>query len=204
MEGVARSGVFGRPGFYGRMVVGMKISHIIGGVLDTVVKVVLIAVIVVYAYKYALEAYNFGYRVFAEEPVSNSGSAKVISIYIPENATAMEIGEVLEENGLIKDARLFLVQELLSGHHDELREGKYELSSDMTPEEMIKVLTADTGEGEEEAAGTSAENGGASGRDGTEDDAGDGTNERTEDGMEDGMNGGDGTLEGNGAGEEQQ
>ena len=128
----------------------MKISHIIGGVLDTVIKIVMVVVIVTYAYKYALQAYDFGYRVFAEEAVSEPGAAKVISIYIPENATAMEIGKALEENGLIKDARLFLVQELLSGHHNELREGKYELSSDMTPEEMIKVLTAEPADGEEE------------------------------------------------------
>lgn len=159
----------------------MKISHIIGGVLDTVIKIVLVVVIVTYAYKYAMEAYNFGYRVFAEGAVSEPESAKVISIYIPEGATAMEIGEVLEENGLIKDARLFLVQELLSGHHDELREGKYELSSDMTPEEMIKVLTADPGDEEEEAAE------GSTGEDGV-------TPEGDEVSGEDGAEGSDGTM----------
>ena len=128
----------------------MKVGQIIGAVLDTVVKIVIIGVIVTYTYKYALEAYDFGYRVFAEEPVSSPEAAKAISIYIPENATAMEVGEVLEEKGLIRDARLFLVQELLSGHHNELREGRYELSSDMKPEDMIKILTAEPPEEEEE------------------------------------------------------
>ena len=130
----------------------MKVGQIIAAVLDTVVKIVIIGVIVTYTYKYALEAYDFGYRVFAEEPVSSPEAAKAISIYIPKDATAMEVGEVLEEKGLIRDARLFLVQELLSGHHNELREGRYELSSDMTSEDMIKVLTAEPPEEEEEAA----------------------------------------------------
>ena len=47
----------------------MKVSHIIGSVLDTVFKIALLVVIVNYTYKYALEAYDFGYRVFAEEAV---------------------------------------------------------------------------------------------------------------------------------------
>ena len=136
----------------------MKVGQIIGAVLDTVVKIVIIGVIVTYTYKYSLEAYEFGYRVFAEEPVSSPEAAKAISVYIPENATAMEVGEVLEEKGLIRDARLFLVQELFSGHHNELREGSYELSSDMTSEEMIKVLTAEPAEEEEDTSGKAAEN----------------------------------------------
>ena len=81
-------------------------SHIIGSVLDTMFKIALMAVIVVYTYKYAMEAYAFGYRVFAEGPVSSPEAAKVVSIYIPGETDAMEIGKVLEEKGLIKDARM--------------------------------------------------------------------------------------------------
>lgn len=58
----------------------MKVSHIIGSVLDTVFKIALLVLIVSYTYKYALEAYDFGYRVFAEEAVSTPETAKVISI----------------------------------------------------------------------------------------------------------------------------
>ncbi len=162
----------------------MKVGQIIGAVLDTVVKIVIIGVIVSYTYKYALEAYDFGYQVFAEEPVSSPEAAKVISIYIPESATAMEVGEVLEEKGLIRDARLFLIQELLSGHHDELREGSYELSSDMTSEEMIKVLTAEPSEDEEEdTSGKAAEDGKEDGSDSPEE-ASEGGEEAPEEGTE--------------------
>lgn len=134
------------------MMVGMKASQIIGTVLDAVIKIVAIVVVVMFTYKYALEAYDFGYRVFAEEPVSSAEAAKTISISITEDATVMDIGEVLEEKGLIKNARLFWVQELLSGHHDELRPGIYELSSDMTSDEMIKIITAEPVKDEDAAA----------------------------------------------------
>lgn len=128
----------------------MKAAQIIGSVLDTAIKIIVLVVVVMFAYKYAMQAYDFGYRIFAEEPVTVAGTAKVISISISEDATAMNIGEVLEEKGLIRDARLFYVQELLSGHHGEMRPGIYELSSDMTSEQMIDILTAEPAETEEE------------------------------------------------------
>lgn len=175
----------------------MKVSHIIGSVLDTVFKIALLVLIVSYTYKYALEAYDFGYRVFAEEAVSTPETAKVISIYIPDGATAMEIGEALEEKGLIKDARLFFVQELLSGHHGELREGTYELSSAMKPEEMIKILTAkpsEDGEASAEEDDTATQDDG----NGKESESGDGAGEPETSGEESGEegNGGDAQPEG--------
>lgn len=125
------------------MGVKMKTRQLVGSVADTVVKIVVIIVVVMFTYKYALEAYNFGYKVFAEEALSTAEDARVISISITEEATAMDIGKVLQEKELIADARLFYVQELLSGHHDELIPGIYELSSNMTSKEMIEVVTTE-------------------------------------------------------------
>lgn len=120
----------------------MNAKHIIGTVFDTVLKIVVIVAVIMFTYKYAVEAYGFGYRVFAEEPVSSPETAKIISIAITEEASLMDIGTVLEEKGLINDARLFYVQEMLSPYHDEIRPGIYELSSDMTAEEMMEIMSA--------------------------------------------------------------
>ena len=128
----------------------MNVKNLIGTVLDTIIKVVLIAVVVVYTYRYAVQAYDFGYRIFAEEPVSASDGSKAISISVTEEATVEEIGAVLEENGMIRDARLFYVQELLSSYHDKIKPGIYELRSDMTAREMLAVMSAESSETEEE------------------------------------------------------
>lgn len=127
----------------------MKAAQIIGSILDTAVKIVALVVVVMFTYKYAMQAYEFGYRIFAEKPVSMAETARVISISISEDATAMNIAEVLEEKGLIRDANLFYVQEFLSGHHGELKPGIYELSSDMTARQMIDIMTAQPVETEE-------------------------------------------------------
>lgn len=128
----------------------MKATQVVGSVFETVIKIVVLIIVVVLTYEYATDAYDFGYRIFAEQPVSSAETAKVISISISEDATAMDIGKVLEEKGLIRDANLFYVQEYLSGHHGEMRPGIYELSSDMTSEQMIDILTAEPTEAEEE------------------------------------------------------
>ena len=177
----------------------MKASQLIGSVLDTVVKIVVVIIVVMFTYKYAVEAYDFGYRIFADEPVSAPETAIVISMSITEDATAMDIGKVLEEKGLIEDARLFYMQELLSGHHDELKTGIYELSSDMTSKEMIEIMTADSENSQ--TAGEAGESSGAGGDSGlAEDGEADGSDEAAGDGEADG-NGeaaGDGEADGNG------
>lgn len=147
----------------------MNTKQLIGSVIDTIFKIVIIAVMVMFTYKYATEAYDFGYRVFAEEPVSSPETAKAISIAITEEASLMDIGTVLEEKGLINDARLFYVQEMLSKYHDEIRPGIYELSSDMTAEEMMAVMATPPAE-EEPGDGAAAEGGGDAGNteDGTD------------------------------------
>ncbi len=161
----------------------MNTKQLIGTVFDTVLKIVIIIVVVMFTYKYATDAYNFGYRIFTEAPVAEEGNAKVISIAITEEAGTMDIGEVLEEKGLINDAKVFYVQELISEYHGELKPGIYELSSDMTVKEMMEIMSAEDEESgaeevssgsvtaeEDSSAGT--EDGGAESSGTPEDDTG--------------------------------
>ena len=128
----------------------MNVKQLVGTILDTVIKIVIIAVVVTYTYRYAVQVYEFGYRISAEEPMSSAENARFISISVTEDATVMDIGEVLQEKGMIRDARLFYIQELLSVYHDKLKPGVYELSSNMTAKEMLAVMSAEPAEGEEE------------------------------------------------------
>lgn len=161
----------------------MNTKQLIGTVFDTVLKIVIIIVVVMFTYKYATDAYNFGYCIFTEAPVAEEGNAKVISIAITEEAGTMDIGEVLEEKGLINDAKVFYVQELISEYHGELKPGIYELSSDMTVKEMMEIMSAEDEESgaeevssgsvtaeEDSSAGT--EDGGAESSGTPEDDTG--------------------------------
>ncbi len=119
----------------------MNVKGLIFAVVETVIKVVVLAAAVMLILKGINKAYDFGYRVFADEPVS-ANNGRTITVGVAENATASDIADMLEEKGLIKDAKLFLVQERLSSYHDELKPGIYDLSTGMTANEMMQIMAA--------------------------------------------------------------
>ena len=127
----------------------MKAIYLITAAVETIIKVVVLAAVVVFIVRGASKAYDFGYRVFADEPISVSGG-RTITVGISENMSVKDIALMLEEKGLIEDADLFVVQELLSAYHGELRPGIYDLGTDMTATQMMEIMSASGQETEED------------------------------------------------------
>lgn len=127
----------------------MNAKYLIVAMIETIIKIAVLAAVVVFVFRGATQAYDFGYRVFADQPVSVSGG-RTMTVGIPENASVKEIAEMLEEKGLIEDSKLFIVQELLSAYHKKILPGIYDLSTDMTAEQMLEVMSTPTDTGEEE------------------------------------------------------
>ena len=124
------------------------------GLLDTIVKVVFVIVVVMMINKYARVAYNYGYRIFNQVPVS-SGTGRTVTVTVSEGDSAAKIADKLAGVGLITDKRLFRLQEQFSDYHGMEAPGTYELSTAMTPEEMLQIM----------ASGASAEETSSSGDD---------------------------------------
>jgi len=112
------------------------------GILDTIIRVVIIIVAAMLITKYAKVAYNFGYNIFYQVPVTTSGEGKTVRITIDDTVTVTELAKQLEEVGIIQDWKLFYVQERFSNYHGKIVGGTYELSSTMTADELLEVLTA--------------------------------------------------------------
>ena len=62
----------------------------------------------------------------------------------------MEIGEILDKNGLISSPYIFTLQERLSAYHGKLKEGTYILNTSQTPTEMMQIMSAETEDAESE------------------------------------------------------
>lgn len=127
----------------------MKVGYLIGAAVEMIVKVVVVAAVVMFVFRGATQAYEFGYKVFADEPMSISGG-RTITVGISDNMSTSDIAQMLEEKGLIEDARLFVVQELLSAYHGEITPGIYDLSTAMTAQEMLAVMSVPAEESEDE------------------------------------------------------
>ena len=126
----------------------MKVRYLIGAVVEAIIKVVVLAIIVMFVLRTSTAAYDFGYRVFANEPVSLTGG-RTITVGIAESADVKDVAAMLEEKGLIKDADLFVIQELLSAYHGKILPGIYDLSTSMTADEMLAVMSTPTEEAAE-------------------------------------------------------
>ena len=117
----------------------MKSKNVVMPIFSIVFKVVLAIIIVMLVYTWSKDAYEYGQRVFNEPPVS-VGDGRNVTVVVNQGDSAKEIGAMLEKNGLIRDAKLFMVQEMLSAYKDELQPGTYELSTSMTTEEMMEIM----------------------------------------------------------------
>lgn len=126
----------------------MKVGYLIGAAVEMIVKVVVVSAVVMFVFRGATQAYEFGYKVFADEPMSISGG-RTITVGISDNMSTSDIAQMLEEKGLIEDARLFVVQELLSAYHGEITPGIYDLSTAMTAQEMLAIMSVPEEESEE-------------------------------------------------------
>lgn len=116
----------------------MRIRDIIFNVLETTLKIALGIVIVTMIYRGANMAFEYGYRIFDEPPMSEVGRDVVVEI--PEGMNAEQMGELFYQKGLIRDVKLFRLQYLLSEFKADLKPGEYVLSTAMTVEEMFMTM----------------------------------------------------------------
>ena len=115
-------------------------------IIMTVLKYVLIALLVMFFISRAREFYHMGYGIFMQKGIDSEGNGHDVTIVIDEEADSMAaLGKLLERHGLIENANIFRVQELFSAYHDETIEpGTYILSTEMTTEEILGVLTGNS------------------------------------------------------------
>lgn len=129
----------------------MNSKQLAGAIFGTIFKVAVAVIVIFYIYKAAVVAYDYGYRIFAEGPVAEAPGFDV-NITITADKDVRDIGELLESRGLIKDSKLFVIQELLSEEHGKIKEGSYTLNTSMTVEEMLKIMAEEEETSEEEEA----------------------------------------------------
>ncbi len=129
----------------------MSLKDVIFAIFETAFKLAAAVIIVVMIYRGANLAFDYGYRIFEEPPMSEVG--RDVTVTIPEGMSAEEMGELFYQKGLIRDVNLFRLQYLLSEYKEELNSGKFILSTSMQVEEMMAVMAGNPIEEEDAASG---------------------------------------------------
>ncbi|MBQ8986972.1 MAG: endolytic transglycosylase MltG [Lachnospiraceae bacterium] len=121
-----------------------KLRTTIGVIVDTLgslIIYVLIAAAILFMAGQAKHYYEVGYGVFSQQGKDAKGTGKVVQFTVEEGTTATGLAEKLEEAGLVESARLFLIQERVSDYAGQYVAGTYALSSEMTTEDIMKVIS---------------------------------------------------------------
>lgn len=91
-------------------------------------------------FKAGTYCYDFGYRIFTEEPVAVAPGTDVV-VQISEDMSGYDIGKLLEEKGLVRDGTLFYAQLKLSAYAKKINSGTYTLNTSMDTKEMMGVMS---------------------------------------------------------------
>ena len=126
----------------------MRLKDIVGATAQFIIKVALFAFLIMYIVKAATAAYDYGYRVFTE-PAMAFGDGRIISVSVAQDASALDVGKMLQEKGLIRDGRLFMIQEFLSEQHGKIQPGIYDLNTNMTAQQILEVIAPEEMDEEE-------------------------------------------------------
>lgn len=120
----------------------MDSKRVTTAVAGTIIKIAIAAFVIYFVYNTAVGAYDYGFRVFAEPPMEEAPGT-VVNVVIADGTSSTEVGKLLVEKKLVRDAKLFNVQEVLSEYKDKIRPGAYELNTSMTAEEILAVIAAE-------------------------------------------------------------
>lgn len=118
----------------------MKTKNTASAILFTILKIVILVLIVLALIAIGKKAYEFGYKVFAQETVSDPPGKDVV-VTIPDGMDAGDVGKLLEEKRLILDADVFRVQEFLSKYHNKIKPGTYTLNNSWSADMMLEVIS---------------------------------------------------------------
>lgn len=85
-------------------------------------------------------AYDFGHQIYDGQGVT-AAPGRDMAVVISEGQSVQEIAKILERYGLIRDEKVFWVQERLSNYHGQIQPGNYILNTSQDGNTMIAILT---------------------------------------------------------------
>ena len=127
----------------------MSASKVVLKILHICIIALLIVLVAFGLLQVGTAAYDMGYRVFTEGSVDSEPGRDVV-VEVTEGMSALSLGRLLEEKGLVDSAYVFMAQMKLSVYANKVKPGLYTLNTSQTAEEMLAVMSASDEPAEEE------------------------------------------------------
>lgn len=117
----------------------MNVKSLAIGFMGFVIRGVILVILILTVYKVGQKAYDFGFGIFTEEPMTPE-PGRDVSITIVQGDSTMDVAKMLEEKGLIRDPYLFYVQKKCSVYDKDIEPGFYTLNTSMTADDMFAII----------------------------------------------------------------
>ena len=128
----------------------MKTTTVVGAVLGAIIRVLAVVAVVYLIYEGSVICYDYGFRIFTAPAMTTEERARTVRVTITSDMSAFDIGELFEDKGLVRDAKLFALQYYLSEYLKDVEPGVFELNTSMTAEDMMAAMVKIDPEEEED------------------------------------------------------
>ena len=112
-------------------------------------RLALLILVVAGVFKIGEYAYTYCYSIVSDAAVDEE-PGRDVSISVTPDMSAGKVAKLLEKKGLVESADVFKIQMKVSGYEDKIQPGKYVLNTSMRPREMLKILSGEDVEEDEE------------------------------------------------------
>ena len=112
-------------------------------------RLALLILVVAGVFKIGEYAYTYCYSIVSDAAVDEE-PGRDVSISVTSDMSAGKVAKLLEKKGLVERADVFKIQMKVSGYEDKIQPGKYVLNTSMRPREMLKILSGEDVEEDEE------------------------------------------------------
>ena len=127
----------------------IDIKQIALSFMSFVIRGAILAFIIMGIYRAGQKAYDFGFRIFTEQPMS-AEPGRDVTLTVTSGQGEGDVATMLEEKGLIRDAILFRIQKKLSSYKGDVKPGSYTLNTCMNTDEMLEILIGSVADGDDD------------------------------------------------------
>ena len=78
-----------------------------------------------------------------------NGDGQDVLVQVEKGISAEELGQLLEDKGLVRDHNLFYLQLKLSAYSGQIKPGIYTLNTSMTAKDMMVIMSSDKSDEEQ-------------------------------------------------------
>ena len=112
-------------------------------------RLAVLILVVVGIFKVGEYAYTYCYSIVSDEAAEEK-PGRDVSVSVTSDMSAGQVAKLLERKGLVKSANVFKIQMKVTDYEDKIQAGNYTLNTSMRPRKILKILSGEETEEDEE------------------------------------------------------